>query len=91
MLIKRNYIEPNILEIAILEMCRLKKGESFFLVDVVKWIYPQHWIHFISEAEEAMVELHRSEKIIVLDNESPVGLTLLSKVSYRIKAKVKTS
>ncbi len=72
-------------------MCRLRKDESFSLDDVVKWIYPQHWIYFISEAEEAMMELYRSGKIIVLKDDIPVVPNLISKVSYRIKAKAKTS
>ncbi|WP_194974436.1 DUF3253 domain-containing protein [Aquiflexum lacus] len=91
MLEKHLYIEPNILEIAILEMCRLKKEDSFSPTDVVKWLYPQHWIYFISEAEEAMMKLHRSGKIIVLENNEPDIPTKMPELSFRIKAKPKTS
>jgi hypothetical protein len=91
MLEKRHYIEPNILEIAILEMCRLKKDESFSPTDVVKWIYPQHWDHFISEAKEAMIELHRLGKIIVMENNETDTPTKMTELSFRIKAKPKTS
>lgn len=91
MLEKHNYIESNILEIAILEMCRLKKGEIFSPADVVKWIFPQHWKHFLSEVKEAMMNLNRSGKIIVLENEQKESGEFFSKVSYSIKGKAKTS
>ncbi|WP_373520764.1 hypothetical protein [Aquiflexum sp.] len=91
MLQKRQYIEPNILEIAIMEMCRLRKEDSFFLVDVVKWIYPQHWHYFLKDAERAMMELYRSGKIIVLENDYAIVSDLESISLYRIKAIVKTS
>lgn len=91
MLEKHKYIEPNILEIAILEMCRLKKDECFSPADVVKWIYPQDWRFFLSDVEEAMMRLNRSGKIVVIENDSKEEVCSLSKVSYMIKAKAKTS
>jgi hypothetical protein len=47
-----------ILEIAILEMGRMKAGCSFLPSDVVKWMYPQDWEHFIPEVLHAMMNLY---------------------------------
>jgi ATP-dependent Clp protease adapter protein ClpS len=89
--VNRNFIASNILEIAILEMCRLKKGESFSPSDVVQWIYPEHWHFFLSEAIDVMMQLHREGKIILLQNNIPLESDEIPNDTLSIQAKTKTS
>lgn len=61
-----------ILEIAILEMGRLKGGKSFLPTEVVKWIYPQDWSSFLPDLLLAVVKLQKEEKIRTTLNEIPI-------------------
>jgi hypothetical protein len=61
-----------ILETAILEMGRMKAGNSFLPSDVVKWVYPQDWSHFIPEVLSAMINLYLAGKIMVTQNGIPI-------------------
>jgi hypothetical protein len=61
-----------ILETAILEMGRMKAGCSFLPSDVVKWMYPQDWEHFIPEVLHAMMNLYLAGKIMVTQNGIPI-------------------
>lgn len=63
----------SILEIAILEMGRMKNGKPFSSIDVVKWIYPQDWSSFLPDLLEAMVKLYKEEKIRTALNEIPTN------------------
>ncbi len=54
-----------ILETAIFEMGRKARGESFSPTEVVKWIFPQSWPHFLVDVEEVMMRLYREGKISV--------------------------
>ena len=87
----RNFIASDILEIAILEMCRLKAGKSFSPTDVVQWIYPQHWHYFLSEVHDSMMQLYKAGKIIVLQNNDPLEQDTLSNGPITIKSNPKTS
>jgi hypothetical protein len=89
--VNRNFIASNILEIAILEMCRLKQGESFTPEDVVQWIYPQHWHFFLAEVIDVMMQLHKTGKIIVLDDYKPLEQGVIPIGPLRILEKTKTS
>lgn len=89
--VNRNFIASNILEIAILEMCRSKGGESFSPADVVKWIYPQHWYYFLAEVTDVMMQLHKAGKIIVLHDTIPLQQGEIPIGPLRIQAKTKTS
>ena len=55
----------SILEIAILEMGRTVSGGVFCPEEVVQWIYPQAWEHFLGEVNEAMMHLYREGMIVV--------------------------
>jgi hypothetical protein len=63
----------SILEIAILEMGRMKNGKSFSSSEVVKWIYPQDWSSFLPDLLEAMIILYKEGKIRTAHNEIPVA------------------
>ena len=54
-----------ILEVAILEMGRTIPGGSFCPEEVVKWIYPQAWEHFLDEVNDAMMHLYKEGKVVV--------------------------
>lgn len=85
-----NFPKPdnsNILAVAILEMCRIKKEESFCPSEVVKWIYPQSWKHFMDEVLEEMMILYNTGKIEVTQNQLPIPTDSFPKGEVRIKAK----
>lgn len=77
----------NILAVAIIEMCRIKKEESFCPSEVVKWIYPQSWKHFMDEVMEEMMILYKTGKIEVTQNQLPISTEGIPKGEVRIKAK----
>lgn len=87
----RNYIDSDILEIAILEMCRLKAGKCFSPAEVVQWIYPQHWYFFLSDVNDAVMQLSESGKIIVVEVNNPLEQDNSPNGLLRIKANPKTS
>ncbi|MFD2202969.1 DUF3253 domain-containing protein [Shivajiella indica] len=62
----------SILEIAILEMGRMKKGVPFSPSDVVRWIYPQDWRYFMSEVRVAMMNLYKNGNILLTQKGIPV-------------------
>ena len=78
---------PHILAVAIMEMCRVKKGESFCPSEVVKWIYPESWHHFMEEVTMEMMKLYQSGKIEVTQNHLPIPMEGIPKGEVRIKAK----
>ena len=55
----------NPLEQAIIEMIRQRKSSSFCPLEVVRWIYPADWRCFMADVCETMMEMYRSEKILV--------------------------
>lgn len=62
----------NVLAIAIMEMCRMKKGAGFSPEEVVMWIYPESWHHFMEEVLEEMMNLYRSGKINVTQEDHSI-------------------
>lgn len=78
---------PHILAVAIMEMCRVKNGESFCPSEVVKWIYPESWPHFMEEVLEEMMILYKTGKIEVTQNQIPIPTVGIPKGEVRIKAK----
>lgn len=57
-----------ILEIAILEMARMKMGKSFSPEEVIQWIFPDAWQNFIPDILLEIERLHQEGKIKVLEN-----------------------
>jgi len=78
---------PSILEIAIMEMGRMRKGASFCPSDVVRWLYPQDWRFFMDDVKEEMMRLYREGKISVTQKNNPVSPEFLPKGPIRIKMK----
>ncbi|WP_200978554.1 hypothetical protein [Echinicola sp. 20G] len=58
----------NILEIAILEMCRQKGEKPFLCNEVIQWIYPQDWEKFTKEIQLAAQGLKQKGKIMLSEN-----------------------
>jgi hypothetical protein len=79
---------PKILAIAIMEMCRMKKGESFCPSEVVKWIYPTSWPHFLEDVKREMMDLYQMGKIEVIQNQIPIPLDKIPVGEVKIKAKI---
>lgn len=47
-------IETDILALATMEMAKRRKGSSFCPSEVVRWLYPNDWRHFMEEEMEAV-------------------------------------
>ncbi len=68
-------------------MGRLKKGEFFNPLEVIQWIFPQDWKHFIPELNEEVEKLmHEGEIQFAEDGETAFPLDL-EKNTIRIKTK----
>ena len=77
----------NPLEQAILEMIRRRKATSFCPSEVVRWIYPQDWRHFMPDVQETMMDLYREDKILVTQQGIAVDKNFLPKGPVRITSK----
>ncbi|MBW3466745.1 DUF3253 domain-containing protein [Arthrospiribacter ruber] len=65
-------MEPNILRLSILEMIRMRKGKSFCPSEVVRWLYPMAWRHFMSDIREEMMQMYREGLITVTQKEEKI-------------------
>jgi len=63
---------PFILETAIMEMGRVRGNTTFCPSEVVRWIYPQDWRHFMQEVQLEMMRLYREGKLVVLQNNEAI-------------------
>lgn len=77
----------NILAIAIMEMGRMKKGQSFSPSEVVKWIYPESWDHFMDDVMEEVMLLDQMGKIEVTQNQIQVSTEAVPVGEVRITCK----
>ncbi|WP_376883479.1 hypothetical protein [Belliella marina] len=80
-----------ILEIAILEMARVRKGRSFSPVEVLEWIFPQDWVHFLPEIVSETIRMQEEGKISIDSNLSLVGLDEKMIGEIRISLNPKTT
>ncbi|SIS72053.1 DUF3253 domain-containing protein [Belliella pelovolcani] len=83
-------IDIPILELAILEMGRMRKGKSFCPSEVVRWIFPEAWRNFMDEVYQEMMRLYQEGKIIVTQKGIPVDPFLNPKGPVRITVKSQT-
>lgn len=75
---------PNILSMAIMEMIRMRKGDSFGPEEVVKWIYPSSWRYFMDEVLAQMMLLYREGKISVSLNGKLISMHELPEEKVKI-------
>lgn len=47
-------------------MGRMKRGDAFQALEVLKWMFPQDWIHFVNELELETLRLVNEGKVNVL-------------------------
>ena len=78
---------PNILTLAIMEMCRVRKGEEFRPEEVVKWLFPESWEYFVEDVYAAMYDLQKEGKIEVLENREPICYEGFAIADLRIRSK----
>jgi len=78
---------PNILSVAIMEMCRMRKGEGFCPSEVVKWLYPESWHHFMEDVLREMMVLYQIGQIEVTQNQIPLPPDRVPVGEVRIKGK----
>lgn len=75
----------SILEVAILEKGRTTPRKRFCPEEVVQWIYPEDWEHFLDEVNEAMMHLYREGKIEVTQKGVEIPKDHLPNGSVKIK------
>ncbi|WP_296702732.1 hypothetical protein [Algoriphagus sp.] len=75
----------DILETALLEMCRKRKKIFFNAEDIIREMFPEDWEHFLPELESLIISFYKSGKIEIEDspNENPVSIKMNR--SLRIK------
>jgi hypothetical protein len=75
-----------ILETAIMEMGRKVGDQCFCPSEVVKWMFPQDWPHFMVDVQEVMMDLYRQGKISVTQSgkEIPKDRPPLGPVKIRV-------
>ncbi|MGY6744133.1 MAG: DUF3253 domain-containing protein [Cecembia sp.] len=81
---------PFFLQSAVLEMGRIRGDSTFCPSEVVRWLYPQDWRHFLSDVQTEMMNLYRQGKVVVLQKNKPVDKLTYPKGAVRIRV-VKTS
>jgi len=77
------------LEQAIMELIRQRKPKSFCPSDVVRWIYPEDWRHFMPDVRNSMMNLYRNNKILVTQRGLPIDPNFLPHGPVRIQSKDK--
>ncbi|HSI77114.1 MAG TPA: DUF3253 domain-containing protein [Lunatimonas sp.] len=74
------------LEQAIFELIRQRKPNSFCPSEVVRWIYPEDWRHFMPDVHKTMMDLYRQRKISVTQKGIPIDPNFLPKGPVRIQS-----
>ena len=74
----------DILSLAIMEMAKRRQDKSFCPSEVVRWIYPHDWRHFMEEVREAMMDLYRKGLVEVTQNNQLVDINFLPNGPVRI-------
>lgn len=74
------------LEQAIMELIRQRKPKSFCPSEVVRWIYPEDWRHFMPDVRKTMMDLYREKKISVTHKGLPIDPNFLPQGPVRIKS-----
>jgi len=82
-----NSDNPNILNLAVMEMCRVRRGEEFKPEDVVKWLFPESWEYFVEDVYAAIDDLQKEGKIEVLENGKQVCSKGFAGTDLRIRSK----
>ncbi|EON78210.1 hypothetical protein ADIS_1407 [Lunatimonas lonarensis] len=76
---------PDVMEIAILEMCRVRGNSSFCPSEIARWLYPEDWRDFMPEVRESMMNLYRDNRISVTQKGVEVDKNFLPKGPVRIQ------
>ena len=77
-------IETDILRVAILEMGRMRGEKSFCPSEVVRWLYPVDWRHFMPDIQIKMMELYKAGEITITQKGKPVPKEQIPKGPVRI-------
>jgi len=77
-----------ILETAIMEMGRQRGGNNFCPSEIVRWLFPQDWRHFMPDIQEEMMRLYAEDKITVMQKGVPVEKGPVPRGPVRIKVPV---
>jgi len=75
----------NILETALLEMCRERKKEFFYPEDIIRQMYPEDWKHFLPELDSLIKYLLRIGQVEIQDSKIENG-----RIKIRCLTKPKT-
>jgi len=77
----------SIFELAFLEMGRLKKGQEFSPLEVLQWIFPEAWEHFVPDVILEIERMHQDGKILIKQYGFPPNFPLknINKVKISVK------
>jgi hypothetical protein len=68
----------------------MRRGSNFCPSEVVRWMYPQDWRHFMEDVRTSMMDLYRHGKIVVTQGGIPIRLDEKPKGPVRIQGILET-
>ncbi|SHM71723.1 Protein of unknown function [Cyclobacterium lianum] len=85
-----DFSDQGILVLATMEMARRRGASSFCPSEVVRWIYPQDWRHFMEEEKEAMMWLFKRGFLEIRQGGDLIAENFLPEGPVRLNIKPKT-
>ncbi|MEN2282006.1 hypothetical protein AAGF08_07685 [Algoriphagus sp. SE2] len=82
----------DILQTALLEMCRKRRNIFFYPEDIIREMFPEDWRHFLPELESLINSLYKRGVIEVEEtfNKSLISINEKNSVKIRCIAKPKS-
>ncbi|MFO7826874.1 MAG: DUF3253 domain-containing protein [Cyclobacterium sp.] len=71
-------LQTDILVLATMEMAKRKEGSAFAPAEVVRWLYPNDWEHFMEEEMEAVCWLFQQGFLEIRQGGIPVDPNFLT-------------
>ncbi|WP_114751404.1 DUF3253 domain-containing protein [Pleomorphovibrio marinus] len=79
--------EENILDVAILELAKMRHPSTICPSEVVRWVYPQDWEEFMPDVLQSMMRLFQEDKILVTQKGATTDKNFLPTGPVRISIK----
>ncbi|MBD3628886.1 DUF3253 domain-containing protein [Cyclobacterium sp.] len=82
-----DYLKQGILVLATMEMAKRRRGSSFCPSDVVRWLYPNDWRHFMEEEMEAAMWLFDQDLLEIRQDGNLIDQNYLTEAPVRLNIK----
>lgn len=79
----------DILETALLEMCRKRKKNFFNPEDIIREMFPEDWKHFLPELESLIKSLYIGGKIEIEESHEDSSISLNKNARFKIRCVAK--